>query len=178
MDKKVLILSGSPRKGGNSDILCNQFMQGVKEGGNEAEKIFLGDKTINYCIACETCRGTGKCVHEDDVAEILEKMIAADVIVMASPVYFYTLNAQIKTVIDRTVARYTEITNKELYFIITAADTDISMLQRTVECFRGFADCLDNAQEKGIIYGIGAWSMGDIEGTKAVEEAYEIGKNV
>jgi multimeric flavodoxin WrbA len=179
MSKKVLILSGSPRKGGNSDTLCDQFMQGAKDGGNdEVEKIFLRDKKINYCIACYACRDTGKCVQQDDMAEILEKMIAADVIVMASPVYFYTLDAQMKTLMDRTVARYKEITNKEMYFIITAADTSIPMMQRTIECFRGFADCLDGVREKGIIYGVGAWNVGDIKGTKAVQEAYEMGKNV
>lgn len=179
MSKKVLILSGSPRKGGNSDTLCDRFMQGAKDGGNdEVEKIFLRDKKINYCIACYACRDTGKCVQQDDMAEILEKMIAADVIVMASPVYFYTLDAQMKTLMDRTVARYTEITNKEMYFIITAADTSIPMMQRTIECFRGFADCLDGVREKGIIYGVGAWNVGDIKGTKAVQEAYEMGKNV
>lgn len=178
MSKKVLILSGSPRKGGNSDILCDQFMQGGKDGGNEVEKIFLRDKKINYCVACYACRGTGKCAYKDDMAEILEKMIAADVIVLSSPVYFYSLDAQMKTLIDRTVARYTEITDKELYFIITAADTSIPMMQRTIECFRGFADCLNGAQEKGIVYGVGAWNLGEIEGTKAVQEAYEMGKNV
>jgi multimeric flavodoxin WrbA len=178
MGKKVLILSGSPRKGGNSDFLCDQFMQGAKEAGNEAEKIFIRDRKINYCVACDACRGTGKCVHQDDMAEILEKMIAADVIVMASPVYFYTLDAQLKTLIDRTVARYTEITGKELYFIITAADTSIPMMQRTIECFRGFAACLNGAKEKGIIYGVGAWNAGEIKHTKAVQEAYEMGQNV
>jgi multimeric flavodoxin WrbA len=112
------------------------------------------------------------------MAEVLEKMIAADVIVMSSPVYFYSLDSQMKTLIERTVARYTEITDKELYFIITAADTSIPMMQRTIECFRGFVDCLNGAQEKGIVYGVGAWNFGEIEGTKAVQEAYEMGKNV
>ncbi|MDQ0202333.1 flavodoxin family protein [Pectinatus haikarae] len=178
MCKKVLVLSASPRRGGNSDILCAQFVRGARDEENEVEKIFLRDKKINYCTACYACRDRGKCVHQDDMAEILEMMIAADVIVMASPVYFYTLDAQMKTLIDRTVARYTEIRNKELYFIIAAADTSISMMQRTIECFRGFADCLDGAREKGVIYGVGAWNIGDIEGTKAMQEAYEMGKNV
>lgn len=178
MSKNILILSGSPRKGGNSDTLCNQFMRGAKDSGNEVEKIFLRDKKINYCVACNVCNDTGKCVQKDDMAEILEKMVAADVIVMASPVYFYALDAQMKTLIDRTYPRYTEITNKELYFIITAAATSIPLTQRTIECFRGFADCLDGSQEKGIIYGVGTWNIGDIEGTKAIQEAYEMGKNV
>jgi len=101
MSKKVLVLSGSPRKGGNSDILCDQFMLGAEEAGNQAEKIFLRDKEINYCVACDTCKRNGDiCNQDDDMAEVLDKMIAADVIVMATPVYFYTMNAQMKTLIE------------------------------------------------------------------------------
>jgi multimeric flavodoxin WrbA len=176
--KKVLILSGSPRKGGNSDILCDEFMKGAREAGNEVEKIFVAAKKINYCLGCGVCNSTKKCVQKDDMAEVLEKMVAADVIVLASPVYFYSIDGQLKTVIDRTVPRYTDISNKEFYYIIAAADTDISMMQRTIECFRGFADCLENAQEKGIIYGVGAWHKGEILNTKAVGEAYAMGKSV
>ncbi|WP_422389181.1 flavodoxin family protein [Clostridium baratii] len=87
MSKKILVLSASPRKGGNSDLLCDQFVIGAKESGNKVEKIFINDKNINYCTACESCRiNNGKCIWKDDMAEILEKMIEADVIVMATPV--------------------------------------------------------------------------------------------
>jgi len=179
MSKKVLVLSASPRKGGNSDLLCDQFMFGAKETGNEAEKIFLRDKQINYCLACDTCKENGSnCAQKDDMAEVLDKMIAADVIVMATPVYFYTMNAQMKTLIDRTYSRYTEITNKKIYFIMTAAVRRKEALERTVEGFRGFTSVLSGVKEKGIIYGTGAWNIGDIKGTKAMEQAYEMGKTV
>jgi len=112
------------------------------------------------------------------MASTLEKMIAADTIVLATPVYFYTMCAQLKTVIDRTVARYTEVTNKEFYFILTAADSRKETLERTVEEFRGFLDCLDGSREKGIVYGTGAWGIGEIEGSSAMKEAYEMGKGV
>lgn len=88
-------------------------------------------------------------------------MIAADVIVMATPVYFYTMSAQMKTLIDRCCARYTEITNKNFYFIVTAAEPSIPAMERTIDGFRGFLDCLEGAREKGIIYGTGVWSVGD-----------------
>lgn len=178
MSKNILVLSGSPRKGGNSDILCDQFVMGAKESGNEVEKIFISNKKIGYCTGCYACEKTGKCAQKDDMAEILEKMIKADVIVMATPVYFYSLDAQIKTLIDRTVARYTEINNKEFYFIATAAVNSKAALERTIECFRGFTDCLEGAKEKGVIYGTGAWEKGDIKSSEAMKEAYEMGKNV
>ena len=82
MSKKVLILSSSPRRNGNSDLLCNEFMRGAAEAGHQVEKIFLKDKHINYCTGCSVCSMYGKpCPQKDDAAEVVEKMIAADVIV-------------------------------------------------------------------------------------------------
>ena len=179
MNKNVLVLSSSPRRGGNSDLLCDQFILGAKESGHQAEKIFLKDKKINYCTGCGTCHnGEKSCPQKDDMSEILEKMIAADVIVMATPVYFYTMCGQMKTLIDRTCARYTEISNKEFYFIVTAADNSTPAMERTLEEFRGFIYCLENANEKGIIYGTGAWNKGEIIGTPAMQQAFKFGRNV
>ena len=156
MTKKVLILSSSPRRGGNSDTLCNEFMRGAIESGNEAEKVFLRDKTIHYCTGCSTCSLHGKpCPQKDDAAEIIEKMVAADVIVMATPVYFYTMSAQMKTLIDRCCGLYTEMKNKEFYFIVTAAEDDRKLMERTVDTFQGFLDCLENPTIKGVVYGTG-----------------------
>lgn len=178
MSKKVLVLAGSPRKSGNSDLLCQQFVLGAKEVGNEVEEICIRDKNINYCTGCGACYSTGVCVQKDDMAEILDKMLEAHVIVMATPVYFYTMDGQMKTLIDRTVAKYTKISNKEFYFIVAAADTNKDEMERTIEGFRGFTYCLEGAVEKGIIYGTGAWQKGDIKGKKAMNEAYEMGKLV
>lgn len=177
--KNVLILSASPRKGGNSDTLCDRFAQGAQESGNHVEKIFLASQKIGYCRGCGVCNTTHKCVQKDDMAGILDKMVSADVIVLATPVYFYSMDGQMKTLIDRTVPRYTEIENKDFYFIMTAADTEKANLRRTLEAFRGFTeDCLPGANEAGIIYGVGAWEVGEIKDTPAYDEAYEMGKNV
>lgn len=179
MNKHVIILSSSPRKGGNSDRLCDELLRGAHEAGNQVEKIFLKDKDIHYCTGCSICSLYGKpCPQQDEAAEIIEKMITADVIVMATPVYFYTMCAQMKTLIDRTCARYTEIINKEFYFLMTAADNNQKSMERTLEGFRGFLDCLEGAVEKGIIYGTGVWKVGDIAGKPILREAYEMGKNI
>lgn len=177
--KNVLIISGSPRLNGNSDILCDRFAQGAQESGHNVEKVFLAKKKMNYCRGCGVCYSTHKCVQKDDMNEILDKMVNADVIVLATPVYFYSMDGQMKTLIDRTVPRYTEIRNKDFYFIMTAADTEKANLRRTMETFRGFTeDCLEGANEAGIIYGTGAWQVGEIEATSACDEAYEMGKNI
>lgn len=178
MSKKVLILSASPRKGGNSDLLCDEFLKGALEAGHKAEKLFLKQKNIGYCTGCGVCFGGKPCSQKDDMQEVLEKMIDVDVIVMATPVYFYTINGQMKTLIDRTCARYQEISNKEFYFIVAAADGSKALMQRTIEAFRGFTSCLSNPHEKGIVYGTGAWQIGDIKGKPAMNEAYIMGKNV
>ena len=179
MSKKVLILSGSPRNGGNSDILCDEFMKGAKEAGNEVEKIRVSAKKIAPCSACYYCSDHGgKCVHNDDMAEILQKMTDADVLVLASPVYFYSISAQLKAVIDRTVARWLEVKNKEFYYIVTMADPDISSADTTLACFRGYADCVDGAIEKGIIIGNGVHTPGEVKNSPAMKEAYNMGKNI
>ena len=177
VNKRVLLLSGSPRQNGNSEILCQQFAKGAEEAGHQVELVRVHDLQIGACRACYGCRATKACVQKDDMAEILEKMIAADVIVMATPVYFYTMDAQMKTLIDRCVARYTEISNKAFYFIATAADGEKRSLERTIEGFRGFLYCLEGAREKDIVYGSGAWKKGDIKESPALNEAYEMGRH-
>lgn len=179
MNKKVLILSGSPRKGGNSDILCDEFMRGATERGNTVKKIRVEEKNVGYCRACYYCKDNGgTCVIKDDMAEILEEMIQADVIVLASPVYFYSIDAQLKAVIDRTVARWLEVKNKEFYYIITAADETKSSLETTLACFRGYADCVEGSKERGVIYGTGVYEKGEVRETAAMEQAYKTGLSV
>ena len=177
MNKKVLIISASPRKGGNSDALCDQFLLGAQEAGHHVEKVFLRDHKINYCLGCGVCNSTHVCVQKDDMKNLLEKMVNADVIVLATPVYFYTMDGQLKTFIDRCVSRYTEISNKEIYFIVAAADPNKDNLAPAIEGLRGFTrDCLEGSKEKGILYGTGAWQVGKIKTLPVYKKAYEMGK--
>ena len=177
--KKVLILSGSPRKGGNSDILCEEFARGAADAGNQVETIRVADKKIGYCRACYYCRShNGECAIKDDMAEVLQKMIDADVLVLASPVYFYSIDAQLKAVIDRTVARWTGVKNKEFYYIVTCADSEKASAETTLACFRGYADCVEGAVEKGVIYGTGVYQKGEIKASPAMKAAYEAGRSV
>lgn len=178
MKKKVLVISASPRKGGNSDSLCERFICGAREARHDVEKISLREKNIHYCLGCGVCNNTHRCVQKDDMAPVLDKLVEADVIVLATPVYFYSMDGQLKTFIDRTVPRYTEISGKDFYFILTAADTEKKNLRRTLEALRGFTeDCLENSQEKAVIYGVGAWQAGEVKNTPAWQEAYQAGKN-
>lgn len=179
MSKKVLVLSGSPRKDGNSELLCDEFIKGAVESGNDVEKIRVSAKKVAPCSACYYCKDNGgKCVHNDDMAEILQKMIDADVLVLASPVYFYSVDAQLKAVIDRTVARWLEVKDKDFYYIVTMADEDLASADTTLACFRGYADCVEGAKEKGVIIGNGVYKSGEIKNSDAMITAYEMGKSV
>lgn len=175
--KNILIISSSPRKGSNSDLLCEQFMKGAIETGHAVEKITLREKNIHPCLGCEACQNTHVCVQKDDMAAVLDSMIRADVIVMATPVYFYTMCSQMKALIDRTVSRYTELSGKEFYFIMTAADSNAKALERTLDGFRGFTDCLEGAQEKSALLVPGVWKRGEVAGSEAMTRAFLLGRN-
>ncbi len=178
--KKVLILSGSPRKGGNSDVLCDEFAKGAISVGASVEKIRISEKRIAPCTGCYFCKNNGgRCALNDDMGEVLEKILAADTLVLSSPVYFYSVSAQMKTVIDRCVARWTEIANKELYYIMTAAEEDDDTMDGTLACFRGFAKCIDGYEEKGVLYGRGVYEKGDVlQRQELLQIAYEMGQSV
>ena len=161
-------------------MLCDEFAKGALDAGNEVEKIRVVEKKITPCTGCYYCRTHGgECAFRDDMAELLQKIIDCDVLVLSSPVYFYSVCAQLKTVIDRTVARWREIANKELYYIATAAETDEDTLDTTLACFHGFAKCIDGYEEKGTLYGKGVYEKGEVQNRpELMTIAYEMGLSV
>ena len=177
MSKKIVIISSTPRKNGNSSILCDEFMRGAQEAGHDVEKISLAKQEINYCTGCCSCIGKpGKCVQQDDMNEILGKILAADVMVLASPVYFRSFNGQMKTFIDRICPIYPMIHNKDVYFIASAAGGSLPV-NSTFDSFRVFTDCLD-VQEKGTVSVTGLWDAGNVTNTSVMKDAYKLGQNV
>lgn len=177
--KNVLILSGSPRAKGNSNILCDAFMRGAEEAGNQVEKVLVSRLKLSGCLGCDACkRNGGECVQKDDMVTIKEKMIAADVIVLASPIYFYSMTAQLKTLLDRCYAFMDSLAGKEFYYIISCAADSVTYTETMIASLRGFTCCLPDSTEKGIIYGINSPEMGDVRKGEAVEQAYEAGKKL
>ncbi len=174
MTKKVLIVSGSPRRG-NSDMLCDEFARGAKGAGHQVEKVDLRKKKVGFCTACYRCSDSGRCCIDDDVPGIVAKMEDADIIVLASPVYFYSVDAQMKALIDRTVSRWTDIEGKTFYYIVTCAEDSPSATRCTIECMRGLAACLEGSVEGGTVEGRGVYGPGEVEGTEAMAEAYRMG---
>lgn len=175
MKRKVLILSSTPRKGGNSDRLCDAFAEGAKEAGNEVEKVRIADMDIGYCRGCYACQKLGRCAIKDDAAQVLDKMMAADVIVLASPVYYYSISAQLKALFDRTVAIYPKLTDKTYYYLFTMADTDRAKFDGPIAAMRGFLDCYEGSKEAGMVCADGVYEIGAIDGTKFIAEAKALG---
>ena len=177
--KKVLILEGSARPNGNSCILSNEFARGAEEAGHSVEKIQISRKKLSGCLGCNACyRNGGTCVQKDDMEEIRAKMLDADIIVLASPIYFYSMTAQMKTVIDRTYAFYNQLAGKTFYFIVTCAATDASFTETMLASLRGFTCCVPEAKEGGVVLGIGAMEAGEIRKSDAMQQAYQMGQNV
>lgn len=177
MAKTVVIISSSPRRGGNSDSLCDRFAQGALEGGHHVEKIRLGELKIGYCAGCYACAKTGRCVQNDDARPVLDRMMAADVIVLATPVYFYTVCAQLKTLIDRSVVIYPKLTNKTFYYIM-AMEEKVAKFEGTLAALRGFLDCCEGSAEAGYIGATGVFEKGAAQNTPFWNDAYRLGRDL
>lgn len=175
MSKKVVIISSTPRVGGNSEVLCEAFMEGCISVGNDVELIRLRDYKINYCIACYKCKKSHKCFQDDGMNEILEKIINSDVVVFATPIYYYDVCGQLKVFIDRLLPRYSEIKNKDMYFITSLADNDKDMVNSSIQTINGFIECVDNVNLKGIIYGTGLYELERAKESIHYIEAYDMG---
>ena len=177
--KNVLILSGSPRVKGNSNILCDAFMSGAAEAGNQVEKVLVSHLKLTGCLGCNACKKNGgECVQKDAMVTIKEKMICADVIVLASPIYFYSMTSQLNTLLDRCYAFMDALTGKEFYYIISCAADSIAYTETMIASLRGFTCCLPDSKEKGIIYGIASPEIGDVRKGEAVELAYKAGRKI
>lgn len=179
MNKKVLIISTSPRKNGNSEALADAFLNGAKDGGNTTEKISLYDKTLGFCKGCLACQKTGRCVIHDDADTIAQKMLTADVLVFATPIYYYEMSGQMKTMLDRANPLYpADYSFRDVYFLSTAADDEESASTRAVSGFEGWIECFPKARLAGTIFAGGVNGVGEIDGHSALEKAYEMGRAV
>ena len=139
MSKKVVVISSSPRKGQNSDTLCDEFVKGAIDGGNDAVKYFLEDIEFSSCKACYKCKTPEmKCFQDDGIAEILDDMMAADVIVYATPVYYFEMCGTLKMFFDRCYPIFRHLENKDMYIILAAGSSSGDAL-KGIRSFIGFS---------------------------------------
>ncbi|MDO5536132.1 MAG: flavodoxin family protein [Desulfovibrionaceae bacterium] len=177
--KSVLILSSSPRRDGNSDILADAFAEGAREAGHRVEKISLRDKTINFCRGCLSCQKTLRCVIRDDANDIAQQMKDADVLVFATPIYYYGLSGQLKTMLDRANPLYpAEYAFRDIYLLAAAAEAEESAVDGAVTGIEGWIACFPKSSLKGVVRGVGATAPGDIRSNAAViDRARSMGRS-
>lgn len=179
MSKTVLVLSTSPRKGGNSDALADAFVRGAQKAGNQVEKITLYDKTIGFCKGCLSCQNTQRCIIRDDADAITQKMLTADVIAFATPIYYYGMCGKMKTLLDRANPLFPAAYQfRDIYLLAAAAEADEHTVDGAVTGLQGWIDCFEKARLAGTVFAGGVTAVGEIQGHPALQRAYETGKTV
>ena len=161
--KKVIVISTSLRRGSNSDMLADQFVEGAKSAGNEVEKISLVGKNIQFCKGCLGCQKLGRCVINDDVNDIMAKVLKADVVCWATPIYYYEMSGQMKTLIDRMNAMY---------------EQDYAFRKRAEMGLTGWIDCYPKSHLAGTLFCGGVNDPREIEGNPKLQEAFDLGKSI
>ena len=179
MGKNVLIISSSPRKGGNSETLAEACAKGAQDAGNHVETIRLREKQIGFCKGCLACQKLGHCVVKDDAVEIAAKMHDADVLVFATPVYYYSVSGQLKTMLDRSNPLFdSDYAFTKVYLLAAATENEPETVEGAVKAVQGWVDCFEGCELAGTVFAGGVTDVGEIAGHPALEKAYQMGKEL
>ena len=180
MSKKVLILSTSPRKNSNSEALAEAFAAGAAESGNQVELITLRGKELRFCLGCFACQKSGKCVIRDDMQEIVPKMEQADVLVFATPIYYYEMSGQMKTLLDRGNPLFVaDYRFRDVYLLASAAEDEDFVPQRAVSGLEGWIECFPKARLAGTVFGGGVTETGEMKDhPEKLRAAHALGRDV
>ncbi len=177
MNQKVLILSSSPRKGGNSETLAAAFAKGAQEAGDQVETVYLRETQVGFCKGCFACHKLGHCVIQDDAVRIASKMHDADVLVFVTPVYYYSVSGQLKTMLDRANPLYgSDYAFTKAYLLATAAEDGPKTVEGAEKAVQGWVDCFPRCELVDTVFAGGVNDIGEIAGHPALERAYQMGK--
>lgn len=175
---KILVLTGSPRKNGNSNTLADYFIKGAVESGHEVVRFDSAFKNVHPCIACNSCGMNGDCVFQDDFNEVIDNIVDADMVVFATPMYYFGFSTQLKTVIDRFYSINGKIhVPKKSALLMTYANTASSEAEPIKKHYEVLLNYL-GWSDVGQIIAPGMWPAGAINGTKYTTQAYELGKSL
>lgn len=177
--KRVIVLSTSLRRGSNSDMLADRFVEGALSAGNDVEKVSLVGKDIQFCRGCFACQKLGRCVIKDDVNDIMAKVLEADVLCWATPIYYYEMSGQMKTLIDRLNSMYPlDYKFRDVYLLTTAAEDEEDTPKRAEAGLTGWIDCFPKSRLAGTLFCGGVNDAREIEGSAKLQDAFELGKAV
>lgn len=176
--KKIIVVTSSPRKNGNSETLAQKFAEGAAAAGNEVKTIAVRDLDLKFCTGCLYCQSHDRCVLADGMNALYADFQNADVIAFATPVYYYAVSGQLKTFLDRLNPLYVrENKFKEVYLLATCADDDSHAMDGATKDVQGWVDCFDGVTLRGVLRATGVTGKGEIDGTDFPAQAYEMGKN-
>ena len=175
---KVLVLSTSLRAKSNSDILTGRLIDGAKDAGHDVGYVSLEGKEIKFCIGCLSCQKTQKCVLKDDAVWIAEKVKEAQTLVFATPIYYYGMSGQMKTLLDRLNPLYpSEYRFRNVYLLSTAAEDEAFVPEKAVSGLQGWVDCFTKARLAGSLFCGGLTDPGEADGKPGdLEKAYMFGR--
>ncbi|MEG0456626.1 MAG: flavodoxin family protein [Oscillospiraceae bacterium] len=178
--KNILIISTSLRNDSNSQHLASEFEKGAKAKGHNVQLITLKNKSIKFCQGCLSCQKTNKCIIKDDTNEICEKIKNADILVFATPIYYYEMCGQMKTLLDRCNPIFSTNYNfRDVYLIATAADNNKSAMDGAIKGMQGWIDCFEKAVLKDVIYGIDLMGSNEAKAhQQLLQEVYELAYNI
>ncbi|MDO5292095.1 MAG: flavodoxin family protein [bacterium] len=177
MAKKVLIISTSLRGKSNSRRMAEEFAKGAEKAGHQVEMISLADYQIGFCTGCLVCQTTQKCVIKDDAVKIADKMKESEIIVFASPIYYYEMSGQMKTLLDRMNPLYgSDYKFTDIYFLTCAAEDEEHVPERAENGLQGWIDCFKRASLKGTVFAGGAINPGEIEAHRALKDVFIMGQ--
>ena len=175
---KVLVITGSPRKNGNSATLADHFIKGAKEAGHEVVRFDAAFKKVHPCIACNSCGMNGPCVFKDDFEFVRKHIVEADCVAFATPMYYFGISAQLKTVIDRFYAINGSIhVPKKAVLLMTYANTAASEAVPIKSHYEALLNYL-GWTDAGQVIAPGVWPVGAIRHTDFPEQAYRLGKSI
>ena len=179
MSKRVLIVASSPRRNGNSNRLAESFARGAEQAGHQVETVYLCEKDIGFCRGCLSCQTTQCCVIKDDASTIAQQMGVADVLVFATPIYYYGMSGQMKTMLDRANPLFpSDYAFRDVYLLTAAAEDDAETPEGAVHGLQGWISCFEKARLAGSVFAGGVMDAGDIEGHPALQTAFEMGSRI
>ena len=175
---KVLVISTSLRARSNSDILTERLIQGAKDAGHELEHISLKGKELKFCIGCLACQKTQQCVQKDDAVWIAGKVKEADTLVFATPIYYYEMSGQMKTLLDRLNPLYpSDYKFRKVYLLMTATEDEAYVPEKAIGGLQGWVDCFEKAEFVDSLFCGGISDPGEASAcTAEQDEAYRFGR--
>ena len=177
--KNVLVISTSLRPGSNSEALAEAFLRGAQQAGHRAELVTLRGLQLQFCRGCMACQGRGRCVQNDDAQAVVDKMHDADVIAFATPIHYYEMCGQMKTLLDRANPLFEgDYRFTDIYLLTTAAEDEADTPKKAERGLCGWIDCFERARLAGTVFAGGVTGVGEIAGHPALDTALALGRGV